>query len=476
MRTFNIFRIIPQSRRHRLLGLLKKGSFMKRVLILEDDPVALKIWHFRIRQILGECEILTFPSVDHLSAEVGSNDNIGNNFDIIISDIFLSGDKTGIEFISQLPKSVQLKTIVSSSVSSENYEKFSKEKNLNCYFVSKPLNQQIVKEALYKVLQLKEKFSTHEAAEGNVVDIQTRKHKKELPVFFITGCSSGVGDALAKKLIGNGLYRVVLTARPKSTHLLREKYKEDSKLMILPLEMTDTTQIKDAVLKVLQKWGKIDVLINNAGVCYRSVVEQMDLESEEIQMKTNYLGPMALIRQVVSVMRENGRGKIINVSSVSGVMGMPTMGSYSASKHAIEGASESLWYELKPFGINVSVVRPGFINNEGHAHVAAGNKAKIAEQLSGPYADFYVFMKPFVSTLMRISPQTSNAIADKIMKVVKTQNPPLWVNATLDAHLFSLLRWILPESWFHKAMNMFFLSAARWGHGYSRADKKRLSA
>jgi short-subunit dehydrogenase len=246
--------------------------------------------------------------------------------------------------------------------------------------------------------------------------------------------------------------------------------------MILPLDMVDTEQIHDGVLKVLQRWGRIDVLINNAGVCYRAVTEQMDMESEEIQLRTNYLGPMALIRSVVSVMRENGRGKIINISSVSGVMGMPTMGSYSASKHALEGASESLWYELKPFGINVSVVRPGFINNEGHTHVASASKAKIAEKLSGPYADFYIFMRPFVSALMRISPQTSNTIADKIIKVIKTQNPPLWVNATLDAHLFSLLRWILPESWFHKLINVFFLRAAKWGQGYSRADRKRLSA
>jgi short-subunit dehydrogenase/CheY-like chemotaxis protein len=449
---------------------------MVRVLILEDDPVALKMWHIRIRQQMPGADISMFPSVDHLADKLGAAwDNVGAQFDIIVTDIFLSGETTGLEFIRHQSLETQSKTIITSSITVENFEKFSKAHGLNCIFVQKPLNQKEVSNAILKIAKIKN-INEIKIEKMNPLNQKKLFAKHDRPVFFVTGCSSGVGAALAKQLVANEYYRVVLTARPKSIHLLKEKYQENDRVMIMPMQMTDVAQVQSVVLAVLRRWGRIDVLVNNAGICYRSVIEQMDLASEENQMKTNYMGPISLIREVVSVMRENGRGKIINVSSVSGVMGMPTMGSYTASKHALEGVSESLWYELRPFGVNVTVVRPGFINNEGHSHVAAATKAQLAEELKGPYSDFYVFMRPFVSMLMRISPQTSENIADKIMSVVKTQNPPLWVNATFDAQIFSFLRWILPEFFFHKLMNVFFLRAAKWGHGYSQADQKRMSA
>ncbi|OFZ18194.1 MAG: hypothetical protein A2Z20_11750 [Bdellovibrionales bacterium RBG_16_40_8] len=154
------------------------------------------------------------------------------------------------------------------------------------------------------------------------------------------------------------------------------------------------------------KWKSLDVLINNAGVCFRSVAEQMDAKSELEQMQTNYLGPMMLIRKVLPTMRENGRGKIINVSSAAGLLGMPTMGSYSASKHALEGASESLWHELRPFGINVTVVRT--------------SKSILAEKVSGPFSDFYYYMAKFISMLMGRSDSTSASIAIRIREIIKT--------------------------------------------------------
>ncbi len=450
---------------------------MIRVLILEDDPVELKIWQLRIKNLFPKAEVLALPCVDRLDPDIGKIEDVGKNFDIIISDIFLAGETSGIEFVRRQSQETQQKIILSSGVSLESYTELAKELNLNCHFIQKPLNKINVQEMLIKVLQKQDKDffaeSTFEETD-KVIDFQKKKIRQSMPVFLITGCSSGVGESLAKLLLMKKAYRLVLTARPKSLALLRERFREDCRVMILPLDLTNESQIQETVLQVLKRWGRIDVLVNNAGLCYRSVVEQMDMDSEESQMKTNYLGPMALIRSVMSVMRENGRGKIINVSSVSGIMGMPTMASYSASKHALEGASESLWYEMKPFGINVTVVRPGFVNNEGHSHVASADKARLAEILNGPYSDFYVFMKPFVSFLMKFSLQNSDAVAIKIMKIIKTQNPPLWVNATFDAYLFSFLKSILPATWFYKLMNQFFLRAAKWGEGYSKADKRRL--
>src|SRR5690606_8275736 len=117
------------------------------------------------------------------------------------------------------------------------------------------------------------------------------------------------------------------------------------------------------------KWDGVSILINNAGISYRAVVEHMNDKDEQLQMAVNYFGPVALIRLVLPFMREQGRGKIINISSVSGMLAMPTMASYSASKHALEGVSEALWYEAKPLGVNVSLIQPGFIRSKSFKNV-----------------------------------------------------------------------------------------------------------
>ena len=274
-------------------------------------------------------------------------------------------------------------------------------------------------------------------------------------------------------MVKNEYYKVVLTARSKSLGKLKEKYVENDRLMLLPLDLTDLNQINQVVSTVLKNWGSIDVLINNAGISFRTVTEHMDAESERLQMQTNYLGPMAIIRATIPAMRESGRGKIINVSSVSGILGMPTMGSYSASKHALEGASESLWFEMKPLGISVSVLRPGFINSSGHQHVVVARKAQIAEKYKGPYADFYSFMRPFVSMLMNFSPATSESLAKEILKIIKTQNPPLWVNGTLDAKILFFLKKFMPVVFFYNMMNWFLQSGSGWAKANTNADSRR---
>jgi short-subunit dehydrogenase len=104
--------------------------------------------------------------------------------------------------------------------------------------------------------------------------------------------------------------------------------------------------------------------ISRPSASYRAVVEHMSEPEEQHQFDTNYFGAVGLIRLVLPYMREIGRGKIINVSSVSGMLAMPTMGSYSASKYALEGLSEALWYEVRPLGINVSLIQPGFVKSK----------------------------------------------------------------------------------------------------------------
>jgi short-subunit dehydrogenase len=289
------------------------------------------------------------------------------------------------------------------------------------------------------------------------------------PVILITGCATGVGHALGKKLCTCDSYRVVLTARAgASLNRVKEDFPESFTCTSHELDVTDP-QSRLALLRfVRRKWGGVDILINNAGISYRAVMEHMTEEDERRQMATNYFGPVGLIREVLPWMREHGRGKIINISSVSGMLAMPTMGSYSASKHALEGASESLWYELKPLGINVTLVQPGFIHSRSFEKVYYSREAKAAaEDEHGVYGDYYRHMTPFVQRMMERSLTTPEAVARQVLKVIRTEDPPLWLPVTLDAYVFYYLRRFFPRKLFHRFLFACLPRARKWGIGYT---------
>ena len=189
------------------------------------------------------------------------------------------------------------------------------------------------------------------------------------PVILVTGCSSGIGLALGEMLHDLDNYRVVVTARARSLHVLKERFAESDRFMIRPLDVKSELERIGLIHEINEKWGGVNILVNNAGISYRAVVEHMTEMDELNQIATNYLGAVGLIRLVLPSMRELGRGKIINVSSVSGMLAMPTMASYSASKYALEGFSEALWYEARPLGISVTLVQPGFIHSQSFKNV-----------------------------------------------------------------------------------------------------------
>lgn len=292
------------------------------------------------------------------------------------------------------------------------------------------------------------------------------------PVILITGCGSGIGLAIADVLYENPKYRLVLTAREKSIKFLKDRFQSEDRVMILPLDVTYENQRQWVINEVKKRWGAVNILINNAGISYRSVVEHMSEDDEYRQMQTNYFGPMGLIRLVLPMMRTIGRGKIISISSVSGMLAMPTMAAYSASKHALEGASEALWYEAKPYGITVSLVQPGFIRSNSFENVYYSEAARQELSAEGPYTEYYKNMAPFVAKLMRISPTTPEGIARLVLKVIQTQNPPLWITATYDASFFYYLRRMLPRRILLPFLFAFLPGARRWGKKFSKKRKR----
>ncbi|MBD5779896.1 SDR family oxidoreductase [Pelagicoccus sp. NFK12] len=281
-------------------------------------------------------------------------------------------------------------------------------------------------------------------------------------IVLVTGCSSGIGYELIK-LFEQGHYRIVATALPSSVQeLLSRPVAQSEKVSVEPLDVADYAGSTALVRKVEREIGPVDILVNNAGISYRSTVEDMTIEDEQKQLQVNYLGAMHLVRECLPSMRRRRSGRIVNISSVGGMMAMPTMASYSASKFALEGASESLWYELKPWGIHVSLVRPGFINSLAFTKVLFSKK-KASGESSQEYDRHYENMKAFVEKIMTRTPCTSTDVARRIYKVCQMKRPPLRAAGTPDAILFYFLRRILPRFLYHKLLYRTLPGVKEWG-------------
>jgi NADP-dependent 3-hydroxy acid dehydrogenase YdfG len=197
------------------------------------------------------------------------------------------------------------------------------------------------------------------------------------PVWFITGCSSGFGREIAKLVLERG-WRAVLTARAlESIAGLAASRREHA--LPLPLDVTSAAMIEEAVRKAEARFGRIDVLVNNAGYGYFSAIEAGEDEEIRRVFETNVFGLAALIRRVLPGMRQRRRGHIINFSSIGGLRAYPAIGYYSATKFAVEALSEALAQETAPLGIKVTIVEPGSFRTDFAGRSLAVSKTNIAD-------------------------------------------------------------------------------------------------
>lgn len=252
----------------------------------------------------------------------------------------------------------------------------------------------------------------------------------------------------------------MLTARAGSLHRLAEAgVHSGASVAVLPLDVSSDAERRTAVRHAEEQWGGVDVLINNAGISYRAALEDMSTEDERHQQEVNHLGPLALCRLVLPHMRSQRWGRILNVSSVSGMMAMPTMGSYSASKWALEGASESLWYEARPWGVRVTLIQPGFIHSDSFTHVLTPDGL---DPERSDYAEYYRHMKPFIARLMQRAHATSDDVAVRILRCAQRRKPPLRLAVTRDARVFYLLRRLLPRRVYHALLYRLLPGVSGW--------------
>ena len=177
------------------------------------------------------------------------------------------------------------------------------------------------------------------------------------PVWFITGCSTGFGLELARLIIGRG-WRAVVTARDRAKVADLARGAED-RVLALSLDVTEAGQIRESVRAATDTFGRIDVLVNNAGYGYQSSIEEGEEDKVRAQFDANVFGLFALTRAVLPVMRSQRSGHILNITSVAGFVGFPASGYYAATKHAVEGFSDSLAAEAGPLGIRVICIEPG---------------------------------------------------------------------------------------------------------------------
>lgn len=258
-------------------------------------------------------------------------------------------------------------------------------------------------------------------------------------VVFITGVSSGFGEKTAKLLAEKG-YIVYGTVRKMSD--------EKQGIQHLQLDLTNPESIKLAVGEVLRKEGRIDVLINNAGMHTGGSIETMPIENARLQMDTNVMGLAYMLREVLPAMRKQQSGTIINFSSIGGLMGLPFQGFYSASKFAIEGLSEALRMELKQFNIKVIVINPG----DFHTNNTANRRNYLGKTIDDPYAE------QFSKTLSIIEKDENRGwspevLARKLVRIIGKKNPRShYVIASMEQKLAVILKKMLPASLFMKIL------------------------
>jgi len=173
-------------------------------------------------------------------------------------------------------------------------------------------------------------------------------------IIVVTGASSGIGNACATYLAKRG-HRVYGTCRTPSAFIK----KADEFFEMIPLDMTTSASIERAITSILEKEGHIDVLVCNAGIGIAGSIEETTEDEIALQMNTNLMGTIRCVKTVLPAMRQRGQGKIIVISSIAGLIGMPFQAFYSASKFALEGFVESLRYETRSFGIQSCLIEPG---------------------------------------------------------------------------------------------------------------------
>ena len=264
---------------------------------------------------------------------------------------------------------------------------------------------------------------------------------------LITGATDGLGKALAL-LLARRRYRVFAAGRSpeKLAELDALARAEQLPLESIALDVCSDDSVKHAVNRVLGSAGAIDILVNNAGVNYTAAVEDLSMDDWRAQFETNFFGALRVTRAVLPQMRERRSGRILMMSSLSGLVTAPTQGAYSSSKHALEALSNALRLELYPFGISVVLIEPGYIVTG--IGKAAAELSKPYVQKGGPYSLLYSRFFTSVNAARARSKTTPEDCARVMLHAIETQRPKPRYGVTSLFHFIKWSKWLLTDSAF----------------------------
>ncbi|MBW4665654.1 MAG: SDR family oxidoreductase [Chroococcus sp. CMT-3BRIN-NPC107] len=266
-------------------------------------------------------------------------------------------------------------------------------------------------------------------------------------VVLITGASTGIGAALAQILAQQFLgIRLVLAARnaEKLEEIGTFCRKAGAEVLVVPTDLEKSEEIEKLVTNAIAHFGKVDVLVNNAGYGQMGPIELIPDQAVKRQFQINVLAPLALIRALVPTMRVAGGGRIINISSLGGRLAFPFGGMYSASKFALEALSDSLRMELEPFNIQVSVIEPGPVSTEFFIAAARAVEETVVNPENTPYRAAFERLKG-LEHHTKSRAWTSERVAEVIVIALTARRPqPRYIAATGGKFLLFMMTKVLP--------------------------------
>ncbi len=261
----------------------------------------------------------------------------------------------------------------------------------------------------------------------------------ERKVVLVTGASSGIGSAIAARLVADG-YRVFGTSR-KGAGGMAEGVEP------LALDVCSDESVRTCIDTLLARAGRIDILVNNAGYLLVGAIEEATLDQAHAQLETNFFGVVRVVKAVLPAMREQKSGKIINISSLAGMVAVPFWGFYNASKFAVEGYSETLRLELAPLGIRVAMVEPGAIKTPFYA-----------QPITEPMTEYAPWRDRALKTMKGFEDNAPgpDVVAALVSRIARKNKPRLRNRVTREATLFPFLRWLLPAGAFESGVRSGF--------------------
>jgi NAD(P)-dependent dehydrogenase (short-subunit alcohol dehydrogenase family) len=275
-------------------------------------------------------------------------------------------------------------------------------------------------------------------------------------VALVTGSSSGIGFKTALMLARNGFHTYAsMRNLEKSRDITQITSKEKLPLQVVKLDVNSDTSVKDAVDQIVKENKRIDVLINNAGYGLFGSLEDTSIEEIKAQFETNFFGVIRVTQQVLPVMRKHKSGIIVNVSSVGGRIGLPCLSAYHGTKFALEGLSESISYELEPFGIRVVIIEPGVIRTN---IMNSSVLAKKALDPKSPYSSLMQKVENSFESMLKNAASPPEEVAKVILQAISSESPLLRYTAGNDADDIIQARTTMSEAEFANSIKQQFLS------------------